>query len=78
MNPGLTLSLHWWRGFSLSPEPTLFWLEFRFGFVTVSVERAWPLEVHRNLRAAAKTAIEQLERRGKAAARAQREEEKGR
>lgn len=52
MNPGITLSLHWWRGFSLSPEPTLFWLEFRFGFVTLSVERAWPLKAYRTLRAA--------------------------
>lgn len=63
MNPGLTLSLHWWRGFSLSPEPTLFWLEFRFGFVTLTVERAWPLAAYRKLRAAAEAAVDRLERR---------------
>lgn len=52
MNPGITLGLHWWRGVSLTPEPTLFWLEFRLGFVTLSVERAWPLAAYRKLRAA--------------------------
>lgn len=64
MNPGLTISLHWWRGFSLSPEPTLFWLEFRLGFVTVSVERAWPLAAYRKLRATMVEVVALAERDG--------------
>lgn len=64
MNPGITLSLHWWRGLSLSPEPTLFWLEFRLGFVTLSVERAWPLAAYRKLRAAMVEAVARAERDG--------------
>jgi len=59
MNPGITFGLHWWRGFSLTPEPTLFWLEFRLGFVTLSVERTWPLAAYRTLRA---TIIERVEK----------------
>jgi len=74
VNPGLTLSLHWWRGFSLSPEPTLFWLEFRLGFVTLSIEKAWPLAAYRNFRG---SIVERIER-DEAAARAKREGEEGR
>jgi hypothetical protein len=62
VNPGLTLSLHWWRGFSLSPEPTLFWLEFRLGFVTVTMERAWPLAAYRKLRATVQEAVARVDR----------------
>lgn len=62
MNPGLTLSLHWWRGFSLSPEPTLFWVEFRLGFVTVSLERTWPLAAYRKLRVTMQEAVVRMER----------------
>lgn len=61
MNPGITLGLHWWRGFSLTPEPTLFWLEFRLGFVTLTVERTWPLAAYRTLRAAMVERVEKDE-----------------
>lgn len=59
MNPGITLGLHWWRGCSLKPERTLFWLEFRLGFVTLTVERTWPLAAYRTLRA---TIVERVEK----------------
>ena len=62
MNPGITLGLHWWRGFSLSPEPTLFWLEFRLGFVTLSIERNWPLAAYRKLRSTMQEAVARVER----------------
>lgn len=52
MNPGITFGLHWWRGVSLTPEPTLFWLEFRLGFVTLCVEHTWPLAAYRKIRGA--------------------------
>lgn len=64
MNPGLTLSLHWWRGCSFTPEPTLFWLEYRLGFVTLSVERAWPLAAYRKLRVTMQEAVARMERDG--------------
>lgn len=57
MNPGITLSVHWWRGVSLFPEPTLFWLEFRMGFVTLSIEKAWPLAAYRKMRSTVQEAV---------------------
>lgn len=61
MNPGISLCVHWWRGFSLSGEPALFWLEYRLGFVTLSIERNWPLATYRNIRGAVVERVEKDE-----------------
>lgn len=52
MSPGISLSLHWWRGFGPDVQPDLFWWRYRLGLATVSVERADLLAAYRKLRAA--------------------------
>lgn len=39
MSPGITLSLHWYRGFGEDIQRDLFWWRYRLGFVTVALER---------------------------------------
>lgn len=52
MSPGITLSLHWWRGFGGDIQRDLFWWRYRLGFLTIAVERADVLAAYRKLRAA--------------------------
>lgn len=59
MSPGITFSLHWWRGFGPDIQRDLFWWRYRLGFATVAVERADTLAAYRKLR----IAIEQRVRR---------------
>lgn len=52
MSPGISLSLHWYRGFGLDAQQDLFFLwRFRLGFVTVALERVDWLTAYRKLRA---------------------------
>jgi hypothetical protein len=64
MNPGITLSVHFWRGFGGDAQSDLFyWRRFRLGFVTLAAERQDPLRAYRGIRQAAEDALNQLNRR---------------
>lgn len=52
MSPGITFSLHTWRGIGGDVEPSLFWWRFRFGFATVSVDKISLYAAYLKLRAA--------------------------
>jgi len=51
MSPGISLSLHWWRGIGPDIEPDLFLFRYRFGIFTVSVCKVCLLDRYRFLRA---------------------------
>lgn len=57
MNPGINIGLHYWRGIGPSVEPDLFFWEWRFGILTLTVERNWPLERYRKLRGTIRDAL---------------------
>ena len=64
MSPGISLSVHLWRGFGFDAQQDLFfWWRFRLGFLTVAVERVDVLEAYRKLRKAIAERIEH-DRRG--------------
>lgn len=50
MSPGISLALHWWRGFGPDVQPDLFWWRYRLGFATLSIERADLWEAYRKIR----------------------------
>ena len=50
MSPGISLSLHWWRGIGPDIEPDLFLFRYRFGIFTVSVCKVCLLDRYRMLR----------------------------
>jgi hypothetical protein len=51
MSPGISLSLHWWRGFGPDAQGDLFWWRYRLGLMTVSVEGRDPWAIYQKLRA---------------------------
>lgn len=51
MSPGISLSLHWWRGIGPDVEPDLFLFRWRLGIATVSVCKVCLLDSYRLLRA---------------------------
>ena len=58
MSPGVSVSLHWWRGIGPDVQLSLFYMGLRLGFVTVSFERDWMLAAYRKLRATIETRVE--------------------
>lgn len=64
MSPGISLSLHWWRGWGQDQQPDLFVWRFRLGFVTLAIERVDLLQAYRKLRKAIADRIEH-DRRGR-------------
>jgi hypothetical protein len=58
VSPGISLSLHCWRGIGPDREPDLFVWRYRFGLLTVSVERVSLLETVRQLRRTIREALE--------------------
>ena len=52
MKPGITLSLHLWRGIGPDVQRDLFWARYRLGFVTLAIERNDTLVAYRILKAA--------------------------
>jgi hypothetical protein len=50
MSPGITVSLHLWRGIGGDVQRELFSWRYRFGFVTVAIERTDILAAYRKLR----------------------------
>lgn len=65
MSPGITLSLHWWRGCGPDIQRDLFWWRYRLGFLTVAVERADLLSAYRKLRTAIERAVDQANVEGR-------------
>lgn len=63
MSPGISLSLHWWRGIGGDVEPDLFMARIRLAFVTLTIESDDWLPKLREMRKAMVKAIEDLERR---------------
>jgi len=57
MSPGITLSVHWWRGWGQDQQRDLFWWRYRLGFLTVALERADTLTAYRKLRVAIEARI---------------------
>lgn len=51
MSPGLSFSLHAWRGIGRDAEPDLFLIRLRLGFATASIDKVSILESYRKLRA---------------------------
>jgi hypothetical protein len=39
MSPGISVSIHFWRGIGRDIQPDLFFARIRLGFVTLAVER---------------------------------------
>lgn len=62
MSPGITLSVHWWRGWGLDQQRDLFWWRYRLGFLTVALECADTLSAYRKLRVAIEARVHQDER----------------
>ncbi len=58
MSPGFSLGFHCWRGIGSDREPDLFVWRYRFGVLTVSVERVSLLETIRQLRRTIREALE--------------------
>lgn len=66
MSPGITLSLHWWRGIGADRQADLFyWQRVRLGFVTVALERTDTLTAYRKLRIAIERAVERADMEGR-------------
>ena len=57
MNPAISLSLHWYRGFGPDIQRNLFWWHFRLGFLTLAVERVDVLDSYRKLRSTIENAV---------------------
>jgi hypothetical protein len=63
MSPGITLSLHRWRGIGGDVQPDLFFWRYRFGLLTIAIERTDTYRAYRGMRQAAEDALNQLNRR---------------
>ena len=63
MNPGVSISIHFWRGIGADLQRDLFWCRYRLGFVTIAVQRQDPLRAYRGIRQAAESALDKLNRR---------------
>lgn len=61
MNPGLSLSLHWYRGFGPDIEPDMFVARFRLGFLTIAAESDDWLPRFRKLRQTIVQAVQKAE-----------------
>lgn len=57
MSPGITLSVHFWRGWGRDEQKDLFYARRRFGFITLSVDRADVLPAYWKLRRAIEDSI---------------------
>lgn len=63
MSPGITISIHFWRGFGPDTQRDLFyWQRLRLGFLTIAIERRDPLAAYRKLRAASSAVVESARR----------------
>jgi hypothetical protein len=58
MNPGISISVHWWRGIGTDPQLDLFWWRYRLGVLTLAIEIKDPFAAHLKLRAAAEQRVE--------------------
>lgn len=63
MSPGISVSLHFWRGCGPDIQRDLFVWRYRLGLLTLSVERADVLAAYRKIRAAAQEALDTMEGR---------------
>lgn len=63
MSPGITLELHWWRGYGPTVQHDLFFYGWRFGFFTLSFCKVCLIESYAKLRETAVTALDRLEKR---------------
>lgn len=61
MSPGLSISLHSWRGIGGDAEPDLFMARIRLGFVTLTIESDDWLPKLRKMRATIQQAIDRTE-----------------
>lgn len=62
MSPGITISIHFWRGFGPDTQCDLYyWQRFRLGFVTVSLDRTDTLTAYRKLRVSIERAVERAD-----------------
>lgn len=62
MSPGISFTLHWYRGFGGDIQRDLFVWRYRLGFLTLAIERADILAAYRKLRAAVVDRVQQDER----------------
>lgn len=63
LSPGLSISLHWWRGLGGDTEPDLFCWRLRLGFLTVSIDKVDVLKAYQKLRETMVESLHRLERR---------------
>lgn len=63
MNPGISISIHLWRGIGADTQGDLFVCRYRLGYLTLAVERQDPLRAYRSIRQIAETTLEALNRR---------------
>lgn len=63
MSPGVTLSVHLWRGCGGDTQRDLFLWRWRLGFATVAVERTDVLTAYRKLRGTVVDAVAMTEPR---------------
>lgn len=61
MSPGITVSLHWWRGWGRDTQRDLFWWHLRLGFLTISLDRTDTLTAYRKLRVSIERAVERAD-----------------
>jgi hypothetical protein len=59
MSPGISASVHWWRGWGRDQQEDLFWWRYRLGFVTVAIERRDLFAAYQKLR---ETIVETIRR----------------
>lgn len=63
MSPGITLELHWCRGFGPTVQRDLFFYGFRFGFITLSICRVCVIDSYSKLRKSVEKRVEADQRR---------------
>lgn len=65
MSPGITISIHFWRGFGGDVQRDLFFWRYRFGVLTLTVERTDALTSYRKLRLSIERAVERADSEGR-------------
>lgn len=63
MSPGLSIEVHFWRGFGPTIQRNLFWYGYRFGFVTVAICKHCVIDRYAALRKTAEAALKQSTRK---------------
>ena len=58
MSPGLSIELHWYRGFGPTVQRNLLFYSFRFGFLTIAICKFCVIDRYAMLRKTAEQILE--------------------